>query len=96
MMCNEGCDQGNQGNGCPTRDPLTRLAPVHQLSLCSGAFAHPSLARLLRCFAVKTIAVSENELEDELEEVVILTDKPRQLTSHMGTVPTWLASYFLV
>ena len=46
-MYNEGCDEGD---GCPTRDPLPRPAPARQRSLCSGAFAHPSLANLLRCF----------------------------------------------
>ena len=34
-------------------------APARQLSVCSGSYADPSLATLLRCFAVKTLAVSQ-------------------------------------
>ena len=56
LMYNEGFDQGD---GCPRRDPLPRPAQVRQWSLCSGVFAHPQLAALLRCFAV--IAVSEDK-----------------------------------
>ena len=38
LIYNEGCDQGD---GCPTRYPLTRPAPAHQQSLSSEAFGHP-------------------------------------------------------
>ena len=55
-MYSEGFDQVdgsttrayNEGDGRPTRDPLPRPAPARQRSLCSGAYAHPSLADLLR------------------------------------------------
>ena len=71
-MYSKGFDQihASTTDGCPTRDPLPRPAPARQRSLCSGAYAHPSLAALLRCFAV--IAVSEHEADDELEESAIL------------------------
>ena len=55
-MYNDGC---GEGNGCPTRDPLHWPAPSRQLSLCSGLFADPPLATLLRYFVVT--AVSEHE-----------------------------------
>ena len=42
---NEGCDEED---GCPTRDPLPRPALARQRSLCPGAYAHLSLAALLR------------------------------------------------
>ena len=71
-MYNKGC---GEGDGCPTRDPLLCPASARQLSLCSGLFAVPSLATLLRCFAV--IAVSEHEADFELEEVAILREKHR-------------------
>ena len=69
-MYNEGCDEGDD---CWTTDPRPEPAPARERCLCWGAFAHPSLATLLWCFAV-IIAVSEHEA-DELEEVIILTEK---------------------
>ena len=72
LIYNKGC---GLGDGCPTRDPLPWPAPARQRSLCSGAFAHPSLATLLQCFAV--IAIPEYEADDELYAVAILREKPR-------------------
>ena len=68
-MYNEDCQRVE----CTTNDPLPRPPPARQLSLCSAVFVHPSLV----LFCGVLLAVSEDEADDELEEVAILTEKLR-------------------
>ena len=76
-MYNEGA-----GDGCPTKDPQRRPAPpVRQRSLYSGMSAYP--CRLLLCYGL-LLVVSKDEVDDELEEVAILTEKPRPQTRWAG------------